>query len=87
MAKDDQHVAERFAEQVKVARARLRLHMDAMGLTERLGWRISESTRHGLEGMELIMRPLHLSLPAPPEVECVVRVDGDEGAVDAECRL
>jgi hypothetical protein len=74
-----------FAERYVAARKHLRATMDALGLTEAAGWRISESTQEDAAGSRLVLRPIHSRLTAPPDVECVVWIDENDGRVDAEC--
>jgi hypothetical protein len=67
------------------ARALLRKHMGERGLFERDGWRISESTRFRDGKTELVMRPIHLHLPAPDDLECVVTIDEPGSSIETEC--
>ena len=48
--------------------------MAALGLRENEGWSIVEFTREANGGTEIVLRPLHLHLPTPHGVECVVGV-------------
>lgn len=73
-----------FAERYRAAKAFLRGEMDRLGLLESQGWRISETHRDGRRGSEIVMRPIHLRLPSPDDLECVVWVD-ESGEADAEC--
>jgi hypothetical protein len=74
-----------FAERYAAAIKHLRRAMEALGLHETQGWRISESTQEAANGSRLVLRPIHSRLAAPPDVECIVWIDEDSGAVDAEC--
>jgi len=86
MANDeDARLAELFSARCKAARAHLRHMMDALGMTERDGWRIGESMRQVSGGSELVLRPLHLYRNAPPDMECVVWIDAGAGSVDMAC--
>ena len=68
------------------ARAHLRKQMEELGLHEKDGWKIAESVRQRPDGRcELHMCPLHLRLKAPDGIECVVTLDPQEQAVDADC--
>ena len=73
-----------FAERYRAAKAFLRKEMDRLGLREADGWRISELHRDGMRGSEIVLRPIHVRLAAPEDVECVVWVD-EAGQADAEC--
>ena len=73
-----------FAERYRAAKAFLRGEMDRLGLLESAGWRISEIHRDGLRGSEIVLRPIHLRLSAPEDLECVVWVD-ETGDADAQC--
>ena len=81
----DTHAARRFAKACAEARAYLRRHMEARGLYESDGWKIVESVRQAHGGSELVMRPLHLRLNAPDDLECVVSIDEDSSEVDVDC--
>jgi hypothetical protein len=86
MRKGTDSDAERvFAELYAAARKHLRTTMEALGLHETQGWRISETTQEIAGGSRVVLRPIHSRLAAPPDVECVVWIDEDNGAVDAEC--
>ena len=74
-----------FAERYAAARKHLRTTMEALGLHETHGWRISETTQEIKGGSRVVMRPIHSRLAAPPDVECIVWIDEDNGKADAEC--
>jgi len=74
-----------FVAKREETRAILRGHMDARGLRERDGWRISESIRQRDGRTELVMRPIHLQLPAPDDLECVVAIDEPGSSITTEC--
>lgn len=86
MQTHDAMVAAAFAARCEESRAILRKEMEAAGLFERDGWRIMEMTRPGRSGLELVMRPIHLRLPSPPGMECVVWIDEDGMDVGSECQ-
>ena len=81
----DATAAKVFAERYSAARAHLRAQMDALGLHESKGWRISETTSDGSGGYRVILRPIHSRLQAPDGVECIVWIDEDGSTVDADC--
>lgn len=85
MPSRDQNLAGKFAQQRAAALAHLRREMEARGLHERDGWRIVESTREAGGGIELILRPMHLRLPAPEDLECIVRIVPDDDRIDMQC--
>ena len=81
----DKLLAQVFAERYAAARERLLRDMEAAGLHAADGWRISEITRHMGGGTELVLRPMHRYLTAPPEMECVVRIDDDGTKIEFDC--
>jgi hypothetical protein len=81
----DAEIGRAFAERYAAAVTHLRRAMEALGLHESHGWRISETTQEASNGSRLVLRPIHSRLLAPPDVECIVWIDEDSGAVDAEC--
>lgn len=85
MSSHDAKMAAAFAARCEEARAVLRREMEAAGLYERDGWRIMETTRPGRRGSELVMRPIHMRLAAPPGLECVVWIDQDGTEVGSRC--
>lgn len=85
MSHDSNHtrqIAVAFAAQRDLARSMLRQQMDARGLTEKNGWRISESLRNVVGGTELVLRPIHLREHAPEDLESVVMINEADGAAD-----
>ena len=75
-----------FHSRAAEARVHLRAQMEAHGLHESEGWKISESVRQRPDGVcELHMCPLHLRLKAPPGIECVVALDPAEQTVETDC--
>lgn len=85
METHDARIAAAFAARCEEARATLRKEMEAAGLYERDGWRIMETTRPGKSGSELVMRPMHMRLPSPPGMECVVWIDAAGTDVGSAC--
>ena len=81
----DEEVAAVFAQRVAEARLYLRKEMEAYGLREADGWRISESVRQVDGGSELVLRPIHMTHVAPAELECVVHIDEEAAAIDSSC--
>ena len=81
---DEIGLAQSFAERCAETRAYLRREMNARGLREEDGWRIVEAVRAVGSRTELVMRPMHLHLPPPDGLECVVEIDEDE-AIDSHC--
>ena len=80
----EHHLAHTFSARCTEARAYLRREMEAHGLNEKDGWRIAESTRVVGNRTELVMRPIHLHLPTPEGIECVVEIDEDE-SIESHC--
>ena len=85
MQTHDAKVAEAFAARCEEARNFLRKEMEAAGLRESDGWRIMETTRPGKGGSVLVMRPIHMRLPSPHGMECVVWIDQQGTDVGSEC--
>jgi hypothetical protein len=85
MVSSDSQAVARFAKSCAEARVHLRRLMEERGLRERDGWTIAESIRHVGGGTQLVMRPLHLRLTAPDDLECVVTIDEDSTTVDSNC--
>jgi hypothetical protein len=81
---NEHDLAHTFAERCAAARAYLRREMEARGLHEKDGWRIAESIRAVGPRTELVMRPIHLHLPTPDGIECVVEIDENE-SIESHC--
>ena len=81
---DDQLSAALSAEIAK-AEAYLWSEMQRMGLRREDGWKITQSTRDGRGGSEIVLRPIHLRLPTPDGLECVVHIVESGTSVDTEC--
>jgi hypothetical protein len=81
----DTYIAARFAKACAEARADLLRQMEEAGLRASEGWKIVETLRQVAGGSELVMRPLHLHKPSPPDLECVVKIDLDTAAIDSSC--
>ena len=60
--------------------------MAERGLREEDGWRIHEFTRQADGRTELVMRPIHRHLEAPPDMECVCAIDEPGTNISSECR-
>ena len=80
-----QLLAKALAEERAKAEQHLWREMEAHGLRKADGWRIVEFTRESGGGTEIVLRPLHLYLPSPPGLECVVGVMDQPGDIHAEC--
>jgi hypothetical protein len=72
-----------IAAALRRAREKLIERMALHGLTAEAGWRVNEELRHGEQGTEWILRPIHLREPAP-ELEERVRIDPDGRLVSGE---
>jgi hypothetical protein len=81
----DSALAEAFAAKRDEARRTLRGHMEARGLLEKDGWRIVETVRHRQGRTELVLKPMHLRLDAPPNLECVVAIEEPGWGITADC--
>lgn len=81
----DLALATEFAAKCEKARETLRHRMETRGLLEKAGWRINESVRH-IEGRtEMVMRPIHLRLTAPADLECVIAIDEPGDQISSNC--
>jgi hypothetical protein len=60
--------------------------MQQLGLLRADGWSIVEFTREAAGGTEIVLRPLHLRLPSPPGLECVVGIVEETARIQTECR-
>jgi hypothetical protein len=67
-----------------LARDHLLQMMEARGLRPADGWGIAESVRHVEGGTELVLRPLHLRHDPPLDLECIVKIHSEDGAVRLE---
>ena len=74
-----------FSRRRAEALAHLRAEMEKLGMHEADGWHIVETTRQVADGSELVMRPLHMHLPTPEGLECVVHIDEIGSTVEAHC--
>ena len=81
----DGDIERAFAERYAAARRHLRNAMEALGLREADGWRISEATQETAGGSRVVLRPIHTRLTPPQDIECTVWIDEDDGSVDADC--
>ena len=82
----DEDAFRQFSSRCEDARAQLLRHMADRGLLAEDGWRIFEFTRQVGERLELVARPVHHRLPAPPDLECACIIDEARGDISAECR-
>ena len=59
--------------------------MERRGLRQADGWSIVELTREGRGGTQIVLRPLHLRLPAPEDLECTVDIVEDTAGIQMHC--
>lgn len=85
MSQKDRDFAVRFSARRAEAEAHLRRAMEARGLHAHDGWRIVETTRDARDGTELVIRPIHRIHTPPPDLECVIWVQTDDGTIDVRC--
>ena len=83
--RQDAALAYEFARRCEEARETLRGHMEARGLRAADGWRIHETSREGGGGTEIVMRPIHLHLEPPGDLECVVSIEGPGSSITTHC--
>jgi len=81
----DDHISAELSARVREAEAFLWSEMKALGLLEKDGWRIGQSTRDVLGATEIVLRPIHLRKTAPEGLECIVRVHEVHQQVESEC--
>jgi hypothetical protein len=81
----DNSVAHAFASKCEQARADLLKHMRDRGLLAEDGWMIVESMHQADGGTVLVMRPIHMRLAPPPDLECSCSVDEPGVRVSAQC--
>lgn len=84
-SKHDSALAAAFAAKREEARATLLAHMHERGLRETDGWRINESIRHREGRTELVMRPIHMRLDAPRDLECWVAIEEPGLDITVDC--
>jgi hypothetical protein len=82
----DERLSAEFAARCEEARATLQKHMAILGLRAEDGWRVHEFTRQAEGRTELVMRPVHRHLSAPPDLECVCMIDEPGSNISADCR-
>ena len=85
MSDRDRELSLAFAERRSAVFARLRQEMDGRGLLLRDGWTIMEATREVRGGTELVLRPMHLYLEPPNDLECVVQITDATEHIDSHC--
>jgi hypothetical protein len=61
--------------------------MGRLGLRQDDGWSIVEFTREARGGTQIVMKPMHMHLPSPGALECVVAVVEDEAGIDMRYSL
>ena len=81
----DRSAADAFAAKCEQARSDLRKRMAEGGLHEKDGWLIHETMRQANGGTVLVMRPMHLKLPAPPDLECNCSIDEPGTDISSQC--
>ena len=67
------------------AQEQLWAEMEKLGLRLDDGWSITELTREVRGGTLIVMRPMHLRLPSPEGVECVVAIVEDSAEIRTHC--
>lgn len=81
----DLRVTQEFSAKCAEAEASLWREMEALGLRKSDGWRIIELTRGVHQGTEMVLRPVHSTLPTPEGLECVVLIEEHGHAVHSVC--
>lgn len=81
----DKASANAFAAKCAQARSELLKHMAERGLHEKDGWTIHEAMRQAKGGTVLVMRPIHMKLPAPTDLECSCSIDEPGTDISSEC--
>ena len=67
------------------ARSNLWSQMHDRGLRCADGWHIHETTRHANGRTTIVMRPIHMKLPAPPDLECSCSIDAPGDDISSHC--
>jgi hypothetical protein len=85
----DRSRTDTLAHKLSAERERLRAflwtEMSKLGLRKEDGWSILESTRESEGGTQFVLRPMHMRLPSPEGLECVVGIIEDDGSIHGEC--
>ena len=82
----DRNVHAEFAARCEEARQALKKHMEERGLFARDGWRVHEFIRQAIGRTELVMRPIHSTLDAPDDLECVCAIDEPGENISSDCK-
>ena len=89
MADPDRSLTDSLAQALSAERERARRYlwaeMEKLGLREADGWSITEITREDKGGTLIVMRPMHMRLPAPRGLECIVGVIEQDGEIHGRC--
>jgi hypothetical protein len=81
----DRMLAREVRARLDAAKAHLRLLMEERGLHASDGWAIVEFARETVDGMAIVLKPLHRRLAAPDDLECVISIRTDTAAVESDC--
>jgi hypothetical protein len=81
----DRILADKLALKLEAAEAELRHQMEARGLRRTDGWTIIQFTREAHGGTLLVLRPMHLRITPPGDLECVVGVTAGGSDIEADC--
>jgi len=73
---EDTAIVAEVAARIAEAKARLAVHMGAMGLAPEKGWRVLEELRNTPTGHEFVFRPVHLREETQLEVTVPIGPDG-----------
>jgi transcriptional regulator of acetoin/glycerol metabolism len=73
-AESDAALSAKVSQRIEAARAALRADMQAQGLLDRDGWRVSEELHSSMTGTEWVLRPIH-SRHESPDLRAVVKID------------
>lgn len=78
MDRKDAMLASMLAERLAIAEAHLWAQMESVGMHRRDGWSVMQITRDRVGGIEIVLRPMHMAIAAPPDFECVVWIGENE---------
>jgi hypothetical protein len=89
MAETDRNRTDNLARALAAERERAQRYlwneMAKLGLRKEDGWSINESMREDAGGTQIVLRPIHLRLTPPQDLECVVGVVEEDGCITGRC--
>ena len=86
MGAPDDRLSANLSAEIAKAEAYLWSEMEKLGMRREDGWAITQTTRDGRGGSEIVLRPIHMRLAAPDGLECVVHIVETGTSLGTECR-